>query len=614
MKLNRWLLLFLAVCVICAGCFALFNVLVDPFGVFGDPLLDWYSYNMTENPRVAKAAYLEEHHGEYDSYIIGSSKSASIPVEALNDYLDASFYNMTWYGGNLWHEYDMIRYLLEHYEVRNMVLTLDPAIAVEGPFQTRDLKQRMHARVDGSSLLDFYASYLFCNGTYGTDKLAAWLNQGYLQSPDAVYLAETGMYNKQRRDAGPIHDLETYLTTEAGPFTTETRGTALPYIDESMELLRDIVDRCNAAGVNLIVVWHPLSDQDLLSYDQADVERLLVEVSRITDSWNFLGFGSVQTDPRYYYDFQHYRNCVGEMMAARIFGDDSIYVPEDFGVYDTAQTMEARLPELFARSETAAAAEVPILLYHAFVETAAEVTGNTMVTTETFEAHLKALTEAGYETVTLAALEDYVYHGTPLPEKPIVLVADDGYTSNLTLAAPLLEQYGACMSVAAIGCSVGKDTYKDTGEAMFPHFGLEEALPWVEAGVIEVISHTYDMHQVPERDGEDCRISVHPRKGEDEAEYVAALTADLTHSRQQLEEGLHRPVTALAYPNGEYTEIAEIVAHTLGFRITMTIEKGTNQLVPGLPQSLYQLRRNWITDDMTGQDLLDLLRNLETEE
>ena len=46
----------------------------------------------------------------------------------------------------------------------------------------------------------------------------------------------------------------------------------------------------------------------------------------------------------------------------------------------------------------------------------------------------------------------------------------------------------------------------------------------------------------------------------------------------------------------------------------MTIEKGTNQLVPGLPQSLYQLRRNWITDDMTGQDLLDLLRNLETEE
>ena len=40
----------------------LINLLVDPFGVFGDRLLRWDSYDQTNNPRVAKLEYLERHH------------------------------------------------------------------------------------------------------------------------------------------------------------------------------------------------------------------------------------------------------------------------------------------------------------------------------------------------------------------------------------------------------------------------------------------------------------------------------------------------------------------------------------------------------------------------
>lgn len=616
MKLKRWLLLFLAVCLICTAGYAAFNALVDPFGVFGDPLLDWYGYNMTENPRVAKVAWLEQHHEDYDSYVIGSSKAASISVEELNEYTGASFYNMTWYGGNLWDEQQMIRYLLEHYEVKNIVLTVDPSIAVNYRNETDDLKQRMHCKVDGSSPLEFYGSYLFCNPTYATDKLTAYLKRGFLQNADSVYLPETGVYNKQRRDASPINDLESYFEAEAGPFTSRANSVTLRYVEESVEVLRDIKDRCEAAGVNLTVIWVPLSDEDLGTYKQEEVEQLLVEVAQVADSWNFLGYGPVQCDPRYYYDNNHFRNNVGTMMLARIFGNDSIYVPDGFGVYDTADTMEGRLAEIFARQDidTGYVTRVPILMYHSFVETSEEVTASTMVSAAVFEEHLQALREAGYHTVSLSDLVNYVYHGAALPENPVVITSDDGYADNLTIAAPLLEEYGFSASIAAIGVSVGKDTYKNTGEAMFPHFSLEEAQPWVDSGVIEIISHTYDMHQVAERDGADCRHSVLPLSGESEKEYVAALVADFSRSREQLEGGLGVEVTALAYPNGKYTEISEIVLHDLGFRVTMTIEPGTNDIIQGIPQSLYQLRRNWITDDMSGQDLIGLLQSFESEE
>lgn len=615
MKLKRWLLLFLGVCLVCAAAFAGFNALVDPFGVFGDPLLDWYSYDMTMNPRVAKVAWLEKHHGDYDSYVIGSSKVSSIPVDELNEYTGASFYNMTWYGGGLWDEQRMIRYLLENYEVKNIVLALDPSIAVTYRDDTDDLKQQMHCKVDGTSALRFYGSHLFCNPTYALDKLSAYRNRGFLQTPDSVYLPETGVYNKQRRDASPINDLASYLEDEPGPFTDRVGSVSLPYIQESVDAIRDIKERCDAAGVSLTVIWSPLSDEELGSYRREEVEELLMGVSRVTDSWNFLGYGSVQCDPRYYYDNHHFRNCVGTMMLARIFGNEEVYVPRDFGVYDTAETMEARLDHIFTPGKTEDyVARVPILMYHAFAEDPADVTASTFVSAETFEEQLRALRDAGYESVTFADLIDYVYCGGDLPAKPVVITADDGYANNLTIAAPLLEQYGFSASVAVIGCSVGKDTYKDTGVPIYPHFSLEEAQSWVDAGVIEILSHSYDMHQVAELDGEPCRHSVLRLEGEAEGDYVAALRADFIRSKEQLQSGLGREIPAFAYPYGKHSEISEIVLHELGFLVTTTIEPGANDVIRGIPQSLCQLRRNWITDDMSGQDLIDLLQSFETEE
>ena len=78
-KPGRWGLRVLAM-VLLLGLFPAINFLVDPFGVFGDPLFHWYGYNETNNPRVAKVAWLEEHKEDFDSYIIGESVAPGVPV------------------------------------------------------------------------------------------------------------------------------------------------------------------------------------------------------------------------------------------------------------------------------------------------------------------------------------------------------------------------------------------------------------------------------------------------------------------------------------------------------------------------------------------------------
>ena len=91
MSAKKWLVSFILTVFGLLALLGGLNLAVDPFGIFGDRLFSWYSYDMTLNPRAAKIAYLDRNHEKYDSYIIGCSSTSSYPVEQLNEYYDAAF-------------------------------------------------------------------------------------------------------------------------------------------------------------------------------------------------------------------------------------------------------------------------------------------------------------------------------------------------------------------------------------------------------------------------------------------------------------------------------------------------------------------------------------------
>ena len=91
MSSKKWVLVFLVTVLVLAALLAALNLAVDPFGAFGDRLLSWFSYDETNNPRVAKFSYLEQHHDEYDSYILGCSSTSSFPVDAFNEAMTPAF-------------------------------------------------------------------------------------------------------------------------------------------------------------------------------------------------------------------------------------------------------------------------------------------------------------------------------------------------------------------------------------------------------------------------------------------------------------------------------------------------------------------------------------------
>ena len=53
MSSKKWVLVFLVTVFVLAALLAGLNLAADPFGAFGDRLLHWFSYDETNNPRVA---------------------------------------------------------------------------------------------------------------------------------------------------------------------------------------------------------------------------------------------------------------------------------------------------------------------------------------------------------------------------------------------------------------------------------------------------------------------------------------------------------------------------------------------------------------------------------
>ena len=609
MSSKKWVLVFLATVLVLAVLLAALNLAADPFGAFGDELLSWFSYDETNNPRVAKFTYLEQHHDDYDSYILGCSSTSSFPVDAFNEAFDASFYNLIMYGADMRDCEKIARYLIGHYEVKNLILNvyLDNGLTYDE--ESDRLTKNLHYKEDpDTSALSYYTRYLFADPRYALAKLKALRTDTILPQTFDVFDERTGCYDKRVRDAEPIGSEERYLESYPVFADYPHQTLSLPYTEQCMQSVAAIRALCEEAGVSLTVAAGPVYAEYLKNYEPETVAQFYRSLAQVTPFWDFSS-SSISCEMRYFYDGTHFRNNVGEMLCARMTGRTDLWIPDDFGTYVTADTPEDYFLNVLsptALSSDEISMQVPILMYHHLSE---DVTNSEMVSPEQFEAQIRALSEAGYTGVSFDELQAYVLRGEPLPEKPVVITFDDGYRSNYTLAYPILQKYNMKAAIFVIGVSFGKDHYKDTDYAITPHFGAAEAAEMAASGLVSIQSHTYDMHQwLPYETGSAVRENILPLPGEGEEAYVQALTEDFTRSRAQLESATGQPVDVLAYPAGQYSTLAQVTLQSLGVHVTLSTNPGVNTVVKGLPQTLYAMLRFGITEDVSPEALLDMIR------
>ena len=221
-------------------------------------------------------------------------------------------------------------------------------------------------------------------------------------------------------------------------------------------------------------------------------------------------------------------------------------------------------PHVQARTE---ALVVPVLMYHHVREPgpglADAASLRFAVSPVEFEKQLDYLQRNGYTTIDTRMLDHAMRTGEPLPPKAVMLTFDDGWETQYTIAYPSLKARGM----------VG---------VFFVHTGVigdepGNSMSWSDVCQMEDDGMDIESHTVS-----------HPSLPRVEPE---ALRHELTDSRIILEAKLGRPVTALAYPFGDFTEREVEAAGQAGYRLAFSTEVG---LVQRLDERL-QIHRTIIT-------------------
>ena len=232
----------------------------------------------------------------------------------------------------------------------------------------------------------------------------------------------------------------------------------------------------------------------------------------------------------------------------------------------------------------AAGVAVPIVMYHSLLPNG---NGDYVIDPTLFEQDLQYLQQRGYTTVTVADLIAYVDEGTPLPDKAVMLTFDDGYYNNYLYAHPLLLQYGMRAVLSPIGSvsAFYSDNPDEQDHPRYSHVTWAQLREMVASGAWEIQNHSYDLHR---NDG--GRKGAAKQKGESDAAYARALTADLTAAQEILAAQVGVTPTAFTYPFGAYSGASQAVLEQLGLRASLSCEEKVSRITRD-PATLWRLGR-----------------------
>lgn len=196
---------------------------------------------------------------------------------------------------------------------------------------------------------------------------------------------------------------------------------------------------------------------------------------------------------------------------------------------------------------------VPVAMYHSIGSSGSAL-----------EAHLQAIDQAGYTTITLDELRGFLNGpddcDPALPQNPILLTFDDGYADQFASAPALLQKYGM------VGTFFIITSYPGTTSTWATWTAISDAVTNYPDAV-ELACHSHAGHYQTTIDGK--LVSAYLQDGFD-------VAADMATCRETLQKYTGVLPTALAWPFGTHTDALIDTARKAGFELMFNTWPGLN--------------------------------------
>ncbi len=244
--------------------------------------------------------------------------------------------------------------------------------------------------------------------------------------------------------------------------------------------------------------------------------------------------------------------------------------------------------------------DIPVLMYHS-INSRESRTGDYVITPKAFRKDLEWLRDAGYQTVVVQDLLNYVEEGVPLPEKPVMITFDDGYYNNYLNAFPILKEMGMKAVISIIVSETDKYSELQEDRENYSHLTWEQIREMMDSGLIEFQNHSYGLHK---NGKQAARKGIGKKPGESTEAYQQAIREDVEKGQARFVEMTGYAPIAFTYPFGTVSEDSYPVLEELGFRATLDAQGKLFRLTgdPACLRRIPRYNRPW---GKTAQQIIE---------
>lgn len=225
-----------------------------------------------------------------------------------------------------------------------------------------------------------------------------------------------------------------------------------------------------------------------------------------------------------------------------------------------------RFKSLVNKIEGYTVGSIPVLMYH---HVNSHKGDPHTVSEDVFEAQMAHLSRAGYRTLKIGEMLDWLEGRLPIKERAVVVTFDDGWIDNYLFAYPILKKYGIHASFFVVTDWLEKasaenlllpESVPNSSESKRLVSANQEhrvILNWnliakmARSGIIDFYSHS--------RSHPECAQLSH-----------AKLTSELAGSRAVIEAKLKQPCPYFCWPYGNFSDAAIEVAKDSGYKALFT--------------------------------------------
>ena len=352
-QFNFWFFLAAFIPILSVG---LFNIAIDPYGIFNSPKITGLNYSKPaqwNNTRLFKA--IDIIRVKPMAVFLGSSRTdygLSPNHPALSSYQPA--YNLSLTSAT---PYELLQYfkhlLVNQSDLKLIIIGLDEFMfnsfnKNSADFSEKRLEKRYLTLQDA---LNTTLSFNALSTSIETIKYSK-------KFPNYIVYSPKGQFNLRPIDQDKSKTNYRIRRTIGIYFKSFPQGYSLD--KKYLENLKEIIHLCKKHSIKIKIFISPFhatrSEAILTAGHWKEYENMKRELVKIIPVWDFSGYNSITTEPinndmKNYIDASHYRKEVGDLVLNRLLDYQTEKIPKDFGVMITSENIEFHLAKIRAKRE-----------------------------------------------------------------------------------------------------------------------------------------------------------------------------------------------------------------------------------------------------------------------